>query len=173
MTIQLFTRLTLILAFLLIFISSEAQKNQEINRAQKSGELEAARAAVITEKLGLTPEQAEKFWPVYNEFSDQRAALRKEYVEAKRAIDPKNPNPEQQQKLVTLGLTIRQKELDLEKDYSVRLMGLITAQQMMRLHSAEKDFQMMVLQQLQQRRNIQQRKENFRDKNQQLNRRIR
>ena len=121
----------------------------------------------------LEKEQAEKFWPVYNEFSAQRTALRKEYIQAKQAIDPDNPNPEAQQKLIAFGLTIRQKELDLEKDYSGRLMGLITAQQMIQLHAAEKDFQLMVLQQLQQRRNIQQRKENFRDKNQQLNRRIR
>ena len=163
-------RLSFITVLLFMTCNLFAQENRA---GQRSAELEAARAAVITEKLGLTPEQAEKFWPVYNEFSSQRTELRKEYVQAKRAIDPNNPNPEQQQKLVTLGLTIRQKELDLEKDYSVRLMGLITAQQMMKLHSAEKDFQMMVLQQIQQRRNIQQRKENFRDKNQQLNRRIR
>jgi hypothetical protein len=166
-------RLNFITVLLFLTCNLFAQGNQENRAGQRSAELEAARAAVITEKLGLTPEQAEKFWPVYNEFSSQRTELRKEYVQAKRAIDPNNPNPEQQQKLVTLGLTIRQKELDLEKDYSVRLMGLITAQQMMKLHSAEKDFQMMVLQQIQQRRNIQQRKENFRDKNQQLNRRIR
>jgi hypothetical protein len=166
-------RLNYITVLLFLTCNLFAQGNQESRAGQRSVQLEAARAAVITEKLGLTPEQAEKFWPVYNEFSSQRTELRKEYVQAKRAIDPNNPNPEQQQKLVTLGLTIRQKELDLEKDYSTRLMGLITAQQMIKLHSAEKDFQMMVLQQIQQRRNIQQRKENFRDKNQQLNRRIR
>lgn len=166
-------RLNFITVLLFLTCNLFAQENQESRAGQRSAQLEAARAAVITEKLGLTPEQAEKFWPVYNEFSSQRTELRKEYIQAKRAIDPNNPNPEQQQKLVTLGLTIRQKELDLEKDYSTRLMGLITAQQMIKLHSAEKDFQMMVLQQIQQRRNIQQRKENFRDKNQQLNRRIR
>lgn len=166
-------RLNFITVLLFLTCNLFAQENQESRAGQRSAHLEAARAAVITEKLGLTPEQAEKFWPVYNEFSSQRTELRKEYIQAKRAIDPNNPNPEQQQKLVTLGLTIRQKELDLEKDYSTRLMGLITAQQMIKLHSAEKDFQMMVLQQIQQRRNIQQRKENFRDKNQQLNRRIR
>jgi hypothetical protein len=165
--------LNLMIAFFLISGRLTAQQNPELKREQKINQLEAARIAVITEKLGLTSEQAEKFWPVYNEFSRQRSALRKEYGEAKRAIDPNNPNPEQQQNLVNLGLAIRQKELDLEKDYSGRLMGLITAQQMIQLHAAEKDFQLMVLQQIQQRRTIQQRKENFRDRNQQLNRRIR
>jgi hypothetical protein len=29
--------------------------------------IESARIALITERLGLTPEQAEKFWPIYNE----------------------------------------------------------------------------------------------------------
>jgi hypothetical protein len=39
------------------------------------------------------------------------------------------------------------------------------------LRKAEKDFQLMVLQQLQQRRMQQQRQENFRDRNQQLRKR--
>ncbi|MFM9074653.1 MAG: hypothetical protein ACKORJ_03680, partial [Bacteroidota bacterium] len=34
--------------------------------------IEAARAAVITERLGLTPDQAEKFWPIYHEFANRR-----------------------------------------------------------------------------------------------------
>ena len=133
--------------------------------------IEAARAAIITERLGLTPEQAEKFWPIYHEFSGRRQELRKEFGNARRQLDAKNPDPAQQQKVLELGMEIRQKELNLEKDYSGRFLNVITPQQMLRLHGAERDFQQMVLQQLQQRRNMQQRKEQFRDKNQQLQRR--
>lgn len=130
--------------------------------------IEAARAAVITEQLNLTPEQAQKFWPVYNEFSEKRELLRKEFFEERKKVNPQNTDPEAEQRIFNLGLDIRQRELDLEKEYSNRMMGIITGQQMMKLRSAERNFHQMVMNQLQQRRNVQHRKENFRDRNQQI-----
>ena len=133
--------------------------------------IEAARIGMITNKLGLTPEQAEKFWPIYREFSEKRMGLRKEFNTEKEKIKFGSATPEEQKKLVDLGLDLRQKEVDLEKNYSGRLLKVITAEQMLNLRTAERDFQRMIIQQLQQRRNIQQRKENFRDKNQNLRQR--
>lgn len=130
--------------------------------------LEAARAAVITDRLNLTPEQAQKFWPIYNEYSEKREILRREFFEERRKIDPKNPNPEAEQKVFNLGLNVRQRELDLEKEYSARMMEVISGQQMLKLRDAERNFHQMVMNQLQQRRNMQHRKENFKDRNQQM-----
>ena len=83
-------------------------------------------------------------------------------------MGPDNQDPEKQRALVELGLKIKQRQLDLEKDYSRRMMDVISAQQILNLRNAEKEFQRMILNQLQQRRDLQQRKENFRDRNQQL-----
>jgi len=126
------------------------------------------RIAYISDKLGLTPEQAEKFWPVYRGFSDERKQLRMDFAKSRREVNAQNPTPQDQERLVKLGLELKQKELDLEKDYSGRLMKIITAQQMLNLRKAEGDFQRMILQQVQQRRMIQQRNENIRERNQQL-----
>jgi len=65
-------------------------------------------------------------------------------------------------------LQLKQKELDMEKDYSGRIMTVITAQQLLSLRKAEQDFRQLILNQLQQRRALQQRKEILRDKNQRL-----
>lgn len=130
--------------------------------------VEAARIGMITNRLGLTPEQAEKFWPIYREFSQKRQEFRQEFRQAQQGIDPNNPDPKKQQDLVNFGLQLKQKELDLEKDYSGRIMTVITVQQLLSLRKAEQDFRQLVLNQLQQRRALQQRKENFRDKNQRL-----
>lgn len=126
------------------------------------------RIAYISDKLGLTPEQAEKFWPVYRGFSDERKQLRMDFAKSRREVNAQNPTPQDQERLVKLGLELKQRELDLEKDYSGRLMKIITAQQMLNLRKAEGDFQRMILQQVQQRRMIQQRNENIRERNQQL-----
>lgn len=130
--------------------------------------VEAARIGMITNRLGLTPEQAEKFWPIYREFTQKRQEMRQEFRQAQQGLDPSNPDPKKQQELVNLGFQLKQKELNLEKDYSGRIMNVITVQQMLNLRKAEQDFRQLILNQLQQRRALQQRKENFRDKNQRL-----
>ena len=130
--------------------------------------VEAARIGMISNRLGLTPEQAEKFWPIYREFSQKRGEMRQEFRAQQQSLDPKNPDQQKQHELVNLGLQLKQKELDLEKDYSGRILNVITAQQLLNLRKAEQDFRQLILNQLQQRRALQQRKENFRDKNQRL-----
>lgn len=142
-------------------------QEQEPEIDEKAQErIKTLRIAYISDKLGLTPEQAEKFWPVYQEYSDKRRALVQEFREARK--DSKQDDPAKQEELVKLGLALKQKELDLEKDYSGRLLKIITAQQILNLRKAEGDFQRIILQQIQQRRNMQQRNETLRERNQRL-----
>ncbi len=159
----------LMVMLMLAPLSMWAQDEERLNQDPKARErIEAARIGLISERLGLTPEQAERFWPVYREFSQKRGELVSEFRNAQREVGPDNQDPEKQKALVELGLKIKQRQLDLEKDYSRRMMDVISAQQILNLRNAEKEFQRMILNQLQQRRDLQQRKENFRDRNQQL-----
>ena len=121
--------------------------------------LDAARAAYITDRLGLTTEEAEKFWPIYKEFAGKRQELRQQFVNAKR--DGKSD-----QELVDLGLKIKQQELDLEKDYSGRMMNVISAQKLMNLRTAEREFTRLILQQIQQRQQQSERRQQFREQQQ-------
>jgi len=106
--------------------------------------IQALRVAYITEKLGLTADEAAKFWPVYREYSEKRQTLRHELKSAR-----KNGTPEKD--LIDLDLKIKQKELDLEKDYSGRLQKVISAEKLLSLRQAEGDFRKLILRQIQQR----------------------
>ena len=119
----------------------------------------------------LTPEQAEKFWPIYREFAERRKEIRSELRNATKGIDKKNPDPKKQQELVDLSLKVKQRVLDLEKDYSGRLLKVVSAEQMLRLPNAEAEFRAYLNDLIQQRRLNQQRRENFREKNQRLQQR--
>jgi Spy/CpxP family protein refolding chaperone len=161
----------LLLLFAIVF-SAKAQQDDNAEPTQtdpKAQEkINSLRIAYLTDKLGLTPEQAEKFWPVYREFAQKRMEIRSELREAKKGVDKNNPDQKKQQELVDLSLKIKQRVLDLEKDYSGRLMKVVTAEQMLRLPGAEADFRGYLNDLLQQRRLNQQRRENFREKNQRL-----
>ncbi len=140
-------------------LTTMAQDDEPIQDPKTRSKIDAARAAYITERLGLTPQEAEKFWPVYREFAEKRQDMRKDYVEArKRGMEDKE--------LVEMGLKIKQQELDLEKDYSGRLMNIITPQKLMNLRQAEGEFRQIIIKQIQQRQQNADRQRQLRDRNQ-------
>jgi len=114
--------------------------------------IESARIALITERLNLTPEQAEKFWPVYREFNEQRRSLRMELRDARNNVDMSKLSEEESKSLMNLAFDIRERELNLEKQYGERLQNVISTQQLLQLKNAEKDFQQMLLKRLQNER---------------------
>src|SRR5688572_2095332 len=122
--------------------------------------INAARVAYITEQLQLTPQEAEKFWPIYREFAERRKEIRQRLRQAVKTPDPGKTDEE----LVDQQFKVKQQELDLEKDYSGRLLKVISAQKLRTLPQAERKFRQMILDQIQ-RRQMQQ--ERLRDRNQQ------
>lgn len=160
--------LTTTLFFLLIVFGAMAQPPEELEPAQldpKAQEkINNLRIAYLTERLNLTSEQAEKFWPIYREFAQERRKIAVEARAAQGEIDKNKDDPKRQQALLDLSLKTKQRLLDLEKDYSGRMLKVITAEQVNNLRKADLEFKEL----LQQRRLNQQRRENFRERNQRL-----
>lgn len=134
-------------------------------RAQEK--IKAVCIAFITDRLGLTPEEAERFWPIYREFSNKRMELKQQFDQARKNPNTSKPKEETERELVDLGLRLKQQELDLEKDYSKRILDVIPAQKLMALKKAEDDFRRLLIQQIQQRQLQQQRKQQLQERNEQ------
>jgi len=159
-------RYTLIMAALIVTLSAFAQDKKAMQK------IETARIALITERLELTPDQAEKFWPLYREYNQQRRQLRQEFKDTRQGVDRQNLTEEQSKELVAKAMDLKQRELNLEKQYAERMTQVISAQQILRLRNAEKDFQQMLLRRIQQQRERQnqnqkmmQRREMLRERN--------
>lgn len=133
--------------FLIILsgLSAFAQDDGPIRDPRAREKIRAAHAAYITERLELTSAEAEKFWPVYREYGDKRRELRQQFRDAKRS-------GENEKDLLDLDLGIKQQELDLEKEYSIRLQKIISPEKLVKLREAEIDFRKLLLRQIQQRR---------------------
>ncbi len=65
----------LVVIFSNIFYICHAQEGQEDGEMQKK--IEAIKIAFITKHLDLSPEEAQKFWPVFNKFSHEIKEARK------------------------------------------------------------------------------------------------
>ena len=144
-----------------IVIRGAAQdEEQPLTDPKVQSRIDAAKAAYITERLKLSPEEAEKFWPIYKEFADKRKVLRQQYRESKSTQTD-------DQAVVDHQLKLKQQELDLEKEYSGRFLKVISAQKVMHLRNAERDFAKIIIRQIQQRQMQQERRQQLRDRNQQ------
>jgi len=107
--------------------------------------IEAARIALISERLSLSPAEAEMFWPVYNEYRNQRKTLNKKFKSDRMGVDQENLTEEERKQFLKQSMELKQKELDLEKEYSHKLLNIISTEQLMALETAEKDFRRMLL----------------------------
>ncbi len=74
---HLLNRTILSLLLLAGVLPATAQPNTP-PKAERLREIQAQKSAYITAQLQLTPEEAQRFWPVYNEFDEKQDALRKE-----------------------------------------------------------------------------------------------
>ncbi len=133
--------------------------------------IERARIAMISERLDLTPKQAEQFWPIYREYISKRREMQQELRNTRNGVDPAKLSDEESKKVMAKALELKQKQLDLEKEYSERLTKVITSQQLIRLRNAEKDFQKELIRRIQsrqlnqaQREKLMQRREMLRER---------
>lgn len=134
--------------------------------AQSSSQdkIQAAKIALITERLNLTPEQAQKFWPIYNEYTKKQEDVRKAFTEAKRNHDPETATDQETQRLLEIGMEAKQQALSIEKQYTDRFLEVINNRQLLNLRTAEKDFIEMMRNRLrQQQQNRQQLRERIQD----------
>ncbi len=139
-------------ALLLLFIGVVSTTAQAQRRSEEEiKKIQDAKVAIITNRLNLTPEQSTGFWPMYNEYSQRRREIHR----AQRKIINDKKAEGQTDEAVLSNLKevqeLRQKELDLEKEYQNKFLKVITASQVIELYKAERTFNDMLIQRLKQK----------------------
>lgn len=77
-----FTLLLVILQFINYFCNAQAQE-------ANSKKIDSLQVVYFTEKLALTPEESDKFWPVYNNYKNEIKSARKENENDPIALEEK------------------------------------------------------------------------------------
>ncbi len=116
----------------------------------KKEKVEAMRIGFLTQKLDLTPDEAQKFWPVYNEFQKKREELHKKRKdEAKNAKENIDSLLDKQVEAIVDGeMSFRQKNLDLEKEYHAKFKSVLPIKKVAKLYHAEDQFAHRLLDQI-------------------------
>lgn len=108
-------------------------------KGQRLGQLENAKIAFITNRVSLTQEQAQKFWPLYNEFSARRRELNRSGRLLRRDVTD-GMTDQQIRENFNQAFAMRQQELSLEKEYFEKFQKVISLRQVAQLFQAERDF---------------------------------
>jgi Spy/CpxP family protein refolding chaperone len=129
-------KLTLILLFLAFSFPGFSQdRDQEYDKEK----LDAARVAFITNRLDLKPSQAEKFWPVFNQYREDRKDLMEEMSIFNKSCMQETDNDRAKEK-IGKRFEIQQKLLDREKIFMNEIIQVITPVQALKLNGVNRDF---------------------------------
>lgn len=109
--------LLLIMSFGLITINAQNKPERQFNK----NNIEALKVAYITRQLNLTPEEAQKFWPVHNIYFEELKKARKENIDNE--------------------LVFEEKALNIRKKYNSDFKKILMSDERVnKLYKLEKDF---------------------------------
>ena len=117
-------------------------------------QVQVERIAYFTEKIGLTPEEAQLFWPIYNEMESKRTALFEERatIIQKFTNNPASLSDKQIEEHLNRLIVIQQEESSLPTEYDARFRKVLPTRKVMNLYVAEMGFRNYLLQTMRNRR---------------------
>jgi hypothetical protein len=131
------------------FAQRTTPKNK-VAREERRDNIESMKIAFLTKKLDLTPEEAQQFWPVYNQYTDKLQELRKKHrlenKDAKHNFDIMTDKEVEQ--TVDNEMAFRQKEIDIQKDYHSKFKAVLPIKKVAKLYQAEEQFKRVLLDKL-------------------------
>jgi hypothetical protein len=119
-------------------------------KSQDGDRIQAMKVAFITNKVGLTTEESQKLWPLYNEFEKNEKAVRNQYRRPNSNLAAMTD--EEADSALDDYFLMEEKLLALKKDFYQELRAFMPARKIMLLHRAEKQFNVELLKTLQERR---------------------
>ena len=119
---------------------------------KRKEKVEALKRSYYSEKLALTPAEAEKFWPIYNEFNKREDALKKEGRGDKKKGE--QPNFTEKEAMTEIDRIAVQKKahIDLETQFLKDCMPVLGATRTMQLTQIDRDFQRELLEHMRERK---------------------
>ncbi len=112
------------------------------HRAEQFEKMRSMKIAYLSEQIELTPEEAEKFWPVYNEMEKKRESITHDLLKRFFEVEerPEEISDEDAEKIIQQRFTQEQALLDLKKEYHAKYTEIMPASKVMKLYESENNF---------------------------------
>lgn len=132
----------LLVSFLILSVGLQAQK--KVNK-QSREKIRSLKIAFITDKLNLSEKEAEKFWPIYNNYDSKLMKLRvEERYKLKKSIHEAGgleALSEKDADAITKKMVELEKEMyEIKRAFFTSLRKVISSKKIIRLQMAEREF---------------------------------
>ncbi|HAN78211.1 MAG TPA: hypothetical protein DCQ31_10790 [Bacteroidales bacterium] len=127
----------LIICFISLPLAAQHQ-----DYAKTMEQIKAEQVAFITSELNLTVDEAQRFWPVYNEYQQKRTDLIDKRRQAMRETSKKMASLSEKEKidLANSHVDIMMEEAKLMKLYHDKFMKVLPAEKVLLYYQAEHRF---------------------------------
>lgn len=139
--------LTLVSVFLTLTAIAQPARKQE--------RIKALRVAYISDKLQLTQDEAQKFWPIFNAFDAKQAEVRLQKKVLNLKLRPENRqsiSDADMSKLLLESENIDKSLQENRKQFIKSLQGVLPVQKILILKQLEDEFKQQLMQQIKNRR---------------------
>jgi hypothetical protein len=142
--------LPLFLVFFFSLISFNGFTQQEKSERSIREQIETEKIAFFTEKIGLTLREAERFWPVYNEYWNKKNAIINERKQKMNAYfdNPESFSQEEIRELADSYVNYRLQKAKLLEEYHEKFKEILPVEKVMKVYLADYDFKTYLLKKL-------------------------
>jgi thiaminase len=95
--------------------------------------------AFITNRLSLSPDQATKFWPLYNEYQEKRNTMMREMRQISKQGEKEITNAEAEE-LIDKMFKLKENLLLAEKNFTKKIASSLSPIQALKLDEINRDF---------------------------------
>ena len=130
----------------LIFVSGSLVAQDRDSNFQDR--IRAEKVSFITEKLELTPSEAQKFWPLYNQLERDRWEAQKARRELElkvHEVEEKNLSKQEITKLTRDFSSSMEKEGELYVKYNEEFLKILSPVKVLKLYRSENDFRIYMI----------------------------
>lgn len=132
----------------IIFALSSLQVSAQHHREKIREKFKTQQIAFISERLELTEDEAQKFWPIYNAYKDEQQSFRRD----KKMRTPDNLTDQEAEEMMDQMQEVKSKELALQNKYIEKMKTAIPPRKIALLFKAESEFKELVVAKIKERR---------------------
>jgi Spy/CpxP family protein refolding chaperone len=139
----------LILALSFVCFSSFAQQGRMQEKLEKVNNL---KIAYLTKALELSSAQAEKFWPIYNNYEKELMLTRRSFKQKHMNDRMDGLSDKESKDLLDDQIAMESAVVAIRKNYRNEFLKVLTPQQLVSLMEAEKKFNQLLKDKMRERR---------------------
>lgn len=130
-----------VIKYIYVFVFCIAAVTSFAQPATKRDKIEALRVSFISSKVTLTNQEAQLFWPLYNEYNDKLDNLKKSFRQQfVKDVDFNALSDKEAEAYLIAELVVKQKEYELSKEYYEKFKKVLPVKKILLIRRAEEDF---------------------------------